>query len=209
MTLSAHKVACVKKKKKRGKNACFKKKRTQFSFFENTRFFLRFLKRVRKRPKKHERVREREKKPPRPNRKMKNRAFHTSITAVTTGINFFCRGGHGREENLKNLTAVKFCIDHGREIFPRFLLVSSFSFVDRARPPFPSLPSHSWGGKINIKSAKKIAIGKLTTQTSTYGGPALPAMLYAQILVSTPSQLLAGRRGLLCVELWSYPYCPD
>ena len=80
---------------------------------------------------------------------------HTSITAVTTGINFFCRGGHGREENLKNLTAVKFCIDHGREIFPRFLLVSSFSFVDRARPPFPSLPSQSWGGKSNIKSAKK------------------------------------------------------
>ena len=77
---------------------------------------------------------------------------HTSITAVTTGINFFCRGGHGREENLKNLTAVKFCIDHGREVFPRFLLVSSFSFVDRARPPFPS---HSWGGKSNIKSVKK------------------------------------------------------
>ena len=137
---------------------------------------------------------------------------HTSITAVTTGINFFCRGSHGREENLKNLTAVKFCIDHGREIFPRFLLVSSFSFVDRSRPPFPSLPSHSWGGKSNIKSVKKIgptAIGKLTTRMSTYGGPALPAMLYAQILVSTSSQLLTGRRGLLCVELWSYPYCPE
>ena len=121
--------------------------------------------------------------------------LHTSITAVTTGINFFCRGGHGREENLKNLTAVKFCIDHGREIFPRFLLVSSFSFVDRARPPFPSL----LGGKSNIKSAKKVgptAIGKLTTRMSTYGGPALPAMLYAQILVSTSSQLLTGRRGL-------------
>ena len=59
------------------------------------------------------------------------------------GKKFFCRGGHGREENLKNLTAVKFCIDHGREIFPRFLLVSSFL---TGPTPFPIPPKSFLGG---------------------------------------------------------------